>query len=109
MGFGQGGKKAQQAPREVFDGANNQGTAGAQPATKDVKTKGHIVIPFTQGLCESIKKICGRYGIAYRPNSKVVIPSGTYWSPPRTKTPRSAKVGPYIGSNVVTSLVMINI
>ena len=25
--------------------------------------KGHIVIPYTQGLCESIKKICGRYGI----------------------------------------------
>ena len=24
---------------------------------------GHIVIPYTQGLCESIKKICGRYGI----------------------------------------------
>ena len=23
----------------------------------------HIVIPYTQGLCESIKKICGRYGI----------------------------------------------
>ena len=27
------------------------------------KSKGHIVIPYTQGLCESIKKICGRYGI----------------------------------------------
>ena len=31
--------------------------------TSEVKTKGHIVIPYTQGLCESIKKICGRYGI----------------------------------------------
>ena len=28
-----------------------------------LKSKGHIVIPYTQGLCESIKKICGRYGI----------------------------------------------
>ena len=28
-----------------------------------VETKGHIVIPYTQGLCESIRKICGRYGI----------------------------------------------
>ena len=28
-----------------------------------VQSKGHIVIPYTQGLCESIKKICGRYGI----------------------------------------------
>ena len=31
--------------------------------TNEVKTKGNIVIPYTQGLCESIKKICGRYGI----------------------------------------------
>ena len=31
--------------------------------TNEFKTKGHIVIPYTQGLCESIKKICGRYGI----------------------------------------------
>ena len=45
-------------------GPNNQGTnLGAQPATNEVKTKGHIVIPYTQGLCESIKKICGRYVI----------------------------------------------
>ena len=49
--------------REVPDGANNQGTAGAQPTTNEVKTKGHIGIPYTQGLCQSIKKICGRYGI----------------------------------------------
>ena len=31
--------------------------------TMKVQNKGHIVIPYTQGLCESIKKICGRYGI----------------------------------------------
>ena len=49
--------------REDPDRANNQGTTGAQPATIEVKTKGHIVIPYIQGLCESIKKICGRYGI----------------------------------------------
>ena len=48
---------------EASDGANNQDTTGAQPATNEAKTKGHIVIPYTQGLCESIKKICGRYGI----------------------------------------------
>ena len=30
---------------------------------KKLKSKGHIVIPYTQGLCESIKKICGRYDI----------------------------------------------
>ena len=48
---------------EASDGANNQGTTCSQPATKEVKTKGHIVIPYTQGLCQSIKQICGRYGI----------------------------------------------
>ena len=50
-------------PGQFSDGANNQGTTGAQPTTNEVKTKCHIVIPYTQGLCESIKKSCGRYGI----------------------------------------------
>ena len=48
---------------EVIDGAKNQGTTGTLDATREVKSKGHIVTPYTQGLCESIKKICGRYGI----------------------------------------------
>ena len=48
---------------EASHWANNQGTTGAQHATKEVKTNGHIVIPYTQGLCESIKKICAKYGI----------------------------------------------
>ena len=56
-------KRLNRPSREVIDEANNQGTEGAQPTTNEVKTKGHIVIPYTQGLCESIKKICGRYGI----------------------------------------------
>ena len=43
--------------------ATDRGTTGAQPATNEATNKGHIVIPYTQGLCESIKKICGRYGI----------------------------------------------
>ena len=45
--------------RQVNDGGNNS----AQTANQGVQGKGHIVIPYTQGLCESIKKICGRYGI----------------------------------------------
>ena len=48
---------------EVNDEANSQGTAGAQSITNEVKIKVHIVIPYTQGLYKSIKKICGRYGI----------------------------------------------
>ena len=45
--------------RQVADG----GTNNPQAANHEVRNKGHIVIPYTQGLCESIKKICGRYGI----------------------------------------------
>ena len=56
-------KRLNKPSREATDEANNQGTTGAQPTTNEVKTKGHIVIPYTQGLCESIKKIYGRYGI----------------------------------------------
>ena len=56
-------KRLNKSSREVSDDANHQGTAGAQPATNEVKTKGHIVIPYMQGLCESITKICERYGI----------------------------------------------
>ena len=52
-------RKLNRSTRQVTDG----GTTSAQPATNEVKNKGHIVIPYTQGLCESIKKICGRYGI----------------------------------------------
>ena len=56
-------KRLNRSTREVIDGANSQGTTGARAVTSEVKTKGHIVIPYTQGLCESFKKICGRYGI----------------------------------------------
>ena len=92
---------------EVNDGAEDQRTAGVQPTTNEVKTKGHIVIPYTQGLDESIKKIA--VGMVYRPTSRVTAPSKTYWSPPRTRTPWPTKVRPSIGSNVGTLHVMMNI
>ena len=56
-------KRLTKSSSEVNDSANSQGTTGAQLVTNEVKTKDHIVIPYTQGLCKSIKKICGRYGI----------------------------------------------
>ena len=52
-------KRLNRSTRQVNDGGNNS----AQPANHGVQSKGHIVIPYTQGLCESIKRICGRYGI----------------------------------------------
>ena len=53
-------KRLTRSSSEVNDGAKSQDTAGTQPITNEVKTKGHIVIPYTQGLCESIRKICGK-------------------------------------------------
>ena len=44
----------------------NQGANSTPAATREVKSKSHIFVPYTQGLCESIKKICGRYGIQTR-------------------------------------------
>ena len=73
---------------------------GAQPGTNEATNKGHIVIPYTQGLCESIKKICGRYGIQTHFKGGRTIKA--YWSPPRTKTLWSTKVVPSTGTNVVT-------
>ena len=52
-------KRLNRSSSEEIDGANNQCTTGTHAATSEVKSKGHIVIPYTQGLCESIKKICG--------------------------------------------------
>ena len=100
-------KRLNKPSREVTDGANNQSTVGAQPTTDEIKTKGHIVIPYTQGLCESIKKNCGRYGIQTHFKGGGTIRD--LLVSPKDKDPRVGKVKPYIGSNIVTSLVMINV
>ena len=79
------------------------------PSLLSMKLKPRVTLSY---LIHKVSvKVSRRYveGMAYRPTSKVVIPSGTYWSPPRTKTLWSAKLEPFIGSNVVTSLVMMNI
>ena len=56
-------KRLNRSNSEVSDGVSNQGTTATQPVTNEVKNKGHIVTPYTQGPCESIRKICGRYDI----------------------------------------------
>ena len=92
--------------REVTDWANNQGTAGTQPTINEVKPKGHIVIPYTQGLCESIKKICGRYGIQTHFKGGSTIKNLLVSL--KVKDPMVNKSGVYTGSNVVTLPVMRN-
>ena len=91
---------------EAIDGVNNQGTNGTPDTTREVKSKGHIVIPYTQGLCESIKKICGRYGIQTHFKGGSTIKN--LLVSPRTKTPWSSKVMPSIGINVGTLPAMMN-
>ena len=81
-------------------------TAGIQLTTNEVKTNGHIAIPYTQGPCKSIKKICGRYGIQTHFKGSSTIKN--LLVPPKTKTPWSTKVGSYTGSSVVTSPAMMN-
>ena len=68
-------KRSTKLTSEVINVANSQGTAGAQPITNEVKTKGHIVIPHTQDLCENIKVICSRYGTQthFKGNSTIKI------------------------------------
>ena len=73
-------KRLNRSSSEAIDGVNNQGTNSAPAATREVKSKGHIVIPYTQGLCESIKKICGRYGIQTHFKGGSTIKN--LWSPP---------------------------
>ena len=100
-------KRLNKPSREVTDWVNSQGTIGAQHSTNEVKTKGHILKPYTQGLYEIIKKICGRYGIQIHFKGSNTIRNLLVF--PTTKTLWSAKVGTYIGSNVVMSPVMMNI
>ena len=99
-------KRLYRSSSEAIDGANNQGTTGIPAATREVKSKGHIVIPYTQGLCESIKKICGRYGIQTHFKGGSTIKN--LLVSPRTKALWSTKVMPSIGINVVTLAVMMS-
>ena len=79
MGLDKVEKRLNSSTSEVNDGVNNQGTTAAQPVTNEVKNEGHIVIPYTQGLCESIKRSV--VDMAFKPTSKVAAPSRTSWSP----------------------------
>ena len=56
-------RRLNRSTSEVNDVVSSQGTTAAQPVTNEVKNKGLIVIPYTQGLCGSTKKICGRCDI----------------------------------------------
>ena len=90
-------KRLNRSSRQVNDGGNNN----AQSANHEVQNKGHIVIPYTQGLFLKVSKR-SVVGMASKLTSKVAEPSKTFWSPPRTMTQWSTKVVPSIGTNVGT-------
>ena len=84
-------KRLNKPTSEVSNVANNQGTAGALSTTNEVITKGHIVIPCTQGLCKSIEKICSRYGKQTQFKSNSTIKN--LLVPPKNKDPMENKSG----------------
>ena len=61
---------------EASDGANNQDTTGAQPATKELKPKVTLLYPTHKVSVKVSRRSV--VGMAYRPTSKVVISSETY-------------------------------
>ena len=89
-------KRLNRSTRQVNDGGNNS----AQPANHGVQSKGHIVIPYTQGLCESIKRICGRYGIQTHFKGSKTIKN--LLVSPKDKDPMVNKVVPSTGTIVTT-------
>ena len=91
---------------EGSNSVNTQDTAGAKPTPTEVKTKGCIVIPHTQCLCKSIKRICIKCGIQthFKGNNTIKnIPVSH-----KDEDPMETKVGPSIDSNVGTLHVMRN-
>ena len=55
-------KRLNRPPSEVIDGLTTRALQPPSPLPMKSKPRGFMVVPYTQGLCESIK-ICGRYGI----------------------------------------------
>ena len=67
-------KRCSKSTSETIDGFNNLGTTGAQAVINEVKTKGHIVIPYTQGVKASRRSVVD---MAFKPTSQVAAPSRT--------------------------------
>ena len=92
-------KRLNRSSSEAIDRVNNQGTNCTSAATKEVKSN-------TQGLCESIKKICGRYGIQTHFKDGSTIKN--LLVSPKDEDPMVSQSMPSIGINVGTLPVMMN-
>ena len=85
---------------------NTLDTSGAKPTTNEVNTRGHNVIPYTQGLCESIKKICNKYGIQTHFKGNSII--NNLLVSPKAKDPMENKSGAIYWFQCGTLYVMRN-
>ena len=70
---------------------NSSGNMTGRYPQKDKDSKGHIVIPYTHGLVESIKKICSKYGIQTHFKGNRTIKEMLV--KPKDKDPRERKSG----------------
>ena len=76
MGYSQG-----EQSEDVND--NPSSNHERRDSTKDKYSKGHIVIPYTQEVVESIKIYAK--GMVFRPTSVGIVLLRIHWSYPRTK------------------------
>ena len=74
-------------PSEEDNNNSSDDTTGRDP-NKEKYSKGHIVMPYTPGLGESIKKICRKYGIQTHFKSNRTIKE--ILVKPKDKNPASA-------------------
>ena len=72
---------------------HNNSTANTEEATTTISKSmvGYLVVPYTKGLSESFKNICGKYEIQTYFKGKPQS-SKHSWDP-MTKTPRTVEVG----------------
>ena len=73
---------------------NNNREPEGRDTTKDRYTKGHIVIPYIQGLGESTKNICQNYGIQTHFKGHTTIKN--ILVKPKDKDPSDKKSGGYL-------------
>ena len=83
---------------------NPRGKTTERDSTKKKYNKGHIVIPYTQGLGESIKKICRKYGIQNHFKGNRTIKN--ILITPKDKDPLDRKKEPSTGISVRSSHVV---
>ena len=78
-------------PERLLMGLTNRAPQASRPLP--MKLKPRVILLY---LTHKVSvKVSGRSvgGMVYRPTSKVAIPSGTYWSPPKDKDPMVSKSG----------------